>query len=224
VQRLGEALGGDLFFSPDVTFELAVLDARFVFWQYHEPAECPSLPGPGASDAAIYAALDGIVSFASYSRESLDAFAPYFYQASTQLGAPGPVERHLEDLVLYPGQSVVTNLPPEGVDKPFDPGAMADVSAWLSTTAERTLFLYGENDPWTAGAFEPPAGHDLLRLVAPASNHGADLSGLTPADRELAFSALTRWLGIPVGTPAAETPYLAAWRALRRAPPHGRRP
>jgi hypothetical protein len=93
---------------------------------------------------------------------------------------------------------------------------MQDVAGWVTTEGERLLFIYGENDPWSAGAFELGQAQDSYRLFVPEGNHGASIGDLPSADLQVAFDALEAWTGV-----APSAPMLAAPRML---PPMRRRP
>jgi hypothetical protein len=206
------------FFGPDKLFEFAIGEARFLFWQYQADGRCAELPGTDAGDDALYEFFDSVSFFASfYDDASLAFFAPYYYQSATQLGAPAPLELHLEDLLSYPGENVVGVYPPEGVPKAFDPAPLDDVAAWLASEGERIVFVYGEYDPWTAGAFEPSGARETFRLVAPRGNHGSKLLDLAEADRAVAFGALGAWSGVTPRPPPPAALASAPWRAR---PPH----
>lgn len=205
--------------GSDRTLEWAVIEAPFTLWQYSDAALCAAAPPAGAAAPDLYAFLDaiyrafgGVVS--SWDDSSLAFFAPYYYQSATQLGAPAVKESHLAGALAYPGTDRPDAYPPAGVVKTYDGGAaMADVQAWVTASAERILFIYGENDPWTAGAFEAPGdgpARDLLRLTAPTGNHGSAIASLAPGDRAVALAALSRWTGVALG---------AAEAAALRAPP-----
>nr|WP_255203665.1 hypothetical protein [Myxococcus sp. AM011] len=62
---------------------------------------------------------------------------------------------------------------------------------------ERMLFLYGENDPWSAGPFEVRERNDSFRFYVPDSNHiNASITRLPEAERTLALSRLSTWMGV----------------------------
>ncbi len=69
-----------------------------------------------------------------------------------------------------------------------------DVDRWVSTRGERMMFVYGQNDPWSAERFKP-GRHDSHLYVAPDTNHSALISKLTPADRARAEATVKRWAG-----------------------------
>jgi hypothetical protein len=209
-------------FGPDKIYEFALGESRFLFWQYQNAARCAELPAPEAGDGELYEFFDSVASFANfYDDKSLADFAPYYYQAATQLGGPGPIELHLDGVLAYPGENVVSAYPPAGVAKTFDPAAMADVGAWVASSAERILFVYGEYDPWSAAAFEPSGARETLRLVVPRGNHGSGLLDLPEADRGPALAALKAWSGVEPRAPDGPTraaSLAAAWRADRARP------
>ncbi|HEU4536185.1 MAG TPA: S28 family serine protease, partial [Polyangiaceae bacterium] len=210
------AASGSTFdhFGPDRLFEFAIIESRFVFWQYGDVSQCNSLPLPTASDNAIYDFFDSVANFSgSYDDAILNYYAPYYYQASVQLGGPESTERHLEDLLRYPGQNVPSAYPPVGVSKPFDPDAMVDIADWALTEAQHVVFVYGQNDPWSAAAYEIGAGADTYRLFAPNGNHGSGIFELTEPDQTVALNALEAWTGV---TPLRQSPSAEEHSAFRR--------
>ena len=50
-------------------------------------------------------------------------------------------------------------------------------------------------DPWSGGAYEVAALPEVVKLVAPKQPHGAMLTSLTAADRDLALRKLEQWIG-----------------------------
>ena len=192
----------------DRTLEFAVLEAPFFLWQDGDAVRASQVPPATDSANALYGFLNSIYSNyggaeGRWSDACLTYFAPYYYQSACQLGNPSGVPR-LQG-VRYPEQDRPATYPPLGVTKIFDPAPMLDIQSWVNTSAEKILFIYGENDPWTAGAFEvPPAAQarDNRRYVVPGGNHGSHLSLLPEPQRSEAYTLLARWLGATV-TPTA---------------------
>jgi hypothetical protein len=189
----------------DKALELSVVEFAFAFWQYGDASLCAVLPTAVSSDDEVYGFLDQVVSTFNWSDEELTAMEPYYWQAAVQLGYVGIAEAHLSDLLLYPGADVATTFifPGPGKTPVFDPAAMQDVSDWLTTEGERMLFIYGENDPWSAGAFELGQAQDSYRFFVPEGNHGASISELPPAELQMALDALEAWTGVTPAQPLA---------------------
>ena len=100
--------------------------------------------------------------------------------------------------------------PPVGVSKIYDGGtAMQGIQVWLSTSAQQVILVYGENDPWSAGALAvtpSDQARGVWKFIAPAGNHGSKLATLASADNTQAYALLAQWLGAPVTPAATGTP------------------
>jgi hypothetical protein len=91
----------------------------------------------------------------------------------------------------------------------FDPAVMLDVDAWVQTSGAALMFVYGENDPWSAGAFELGGAVDSFRYFVAAGNHGSGIADLGASERSQATATLRRWAGLSQqGAPAT-------WRSRR---------
>jgi hypothetical protein len=190
-------LGGEA-----IAIEHAVLEMPFTFWQYNDPESpdtgCAKIP---ASDAPIDELFDyfaQIASIGNYSDYGFDYFAPFYYQSATQLGAPGVNDAPLAGLLQHRETYNVEAYAPPGVPTHFDPNAMIDIQKWLSTEGAHVVLIYGELDPWSAGAFDLGAAKDAFRYYAPKANHSASIAALAPADRDAVKATLQRWLGAPL--------------------------
>lgn len=194
-----------VFGSADAAFEFAVLDTRWAFWQFFGQSSCPSVPGPGASLDEIFQFIDNVASWSFYTDQGILPFEPYYFQAATQLGWPELKFKYLRDLLRYPGlyNEANSSLPAE-VRSSHDSWPMIDIDHWVTKSSSQMLFVYGANDPWSAEAFRP-SPNDSYSYVAPGSNHGANISRLTPSDAAAATATLKRWAGLPTTTAAFTT-------------------
>jgi hypothetical protein len=178
--------------SADRSFEMTILDTVWAFWQYSTEADCAAVPPVTATDEELYAWIDGVAFFGFYTDQGLDYYTPYYYQAATQLGWPDLEFRHLRGLVRHRGLYQPNSVLPAELRSRHDPGPMLDVDHWVRTRSERILFVYGENDPWSAERFTP-SRRDSALYVAPGANHGANIARLAEADRVAATDTLRRW-------------------------------
>src|SRR6185436_13112083 len=87
---------------------------------------------------------------------------------------------------------------PPGVETPaYDQGAaMTDVQSWIASSGSQLLLIYGQNDPWTAGAIDLGAATDSFKYIVPAGNHGSTISMLDETERDTARGAILRWAGV----------------------------
>jgi hypothetical protein len=207
--------------GEDRALEFAVEELPFIFWQYGSQSRCSAIPNSTATDAAVFKFLDDTVSVGAYGDADLTAFLPYYHQSATQLGYPIDDESYLVGL-LHPGEDtarayIPTTIPTGAYD---DGAAMRDVQAWLGSSAERVMLIYGQYDPWSAGAAEIGTSQDSFKFIAPAGNHGSSIATLASADSDLATATVMRWAGLaakPAAKPAAaEQTTEAEELALRR--------
>jgi hypothetical protein len=175
--------------GPDVVLEVAVTELPFTFWQFGAQALCADLPPTTAGDDELWTALQTFNATSFWADTRFPDFEPYFWQSAVELGGPAFEQAHLTPLLLHPGVHVPATfvLPGPGKTPVFDPQAMLDVSEWMATEGEHLLFVYGERDPWTAGAFDPSGATDAHLFVEPMGNHAASIAGLAEADREAAL-------------------------------------
>lgn len=216
--RFMDELSFDIL-GKDRALEFAILEMPFIFWQYENSDLCSEIPGADASARQIYNFLDRVVFVNSYSDDGLTYFEAYYYQSATELGGPAVGEAGLEDLLRYPGQDGPVILPPLGVEKPFDPDVMPMIERFVLEEAQRVLFIYGENDPWSANAFAVGAENDSYRLFVTGrdGNHSSDIEKLSSADRDFALGKLAEWLDVPAARASfAEHSLSPSYRIDRR--------
>jgi hypothetical protein len=187
--------------GAEIAFEHLVQEYRVAFWQYGSPSTCSSVPQPGASAATLLGAINEHVPMnlsADQNIRSVRVFETYYYQAAVEMGQYGPLEEHLEDLIQNPGTYTMERYAPQVPSLKFNPETMIDIGNWVKNEAEHIIFVYGENDPWTAGTFEIDPSRDLYAFLVPGANHGANLGSrsLPPESRELALQVLERWTGV----------------------------
>jgi hypothetical protein len=209
--------GNYSYWGEDAALDFAVSGLRWAVWQYGDASACLSVPDATATDTEVFTYLQTYAPVEGSTNEGLDFFEPYYFQAAKQLGAPGADESYMAALLTVPlGLDVSAFVHPGPTkDTTFQPEAMPDVQSWISSSGSELLFVYGENDPWTAGAFELGNAFDSFRLTAPEANHGAGIYQLEPGDLAVAEDAVLRWAGLfdsaasPRPRPAADQLELA---------------
>ena len=212
--------------GADKTLELAVLEVPFTVWQYSDATLAAQVPGPGATPAQLYAYMGQVYKvvggiYQDWDDSAMQYFQAFDYQSGTQLGYPD-LDYAFTGLP-YPALDLPATYPPFGVTETFDPSVMPDIQAWVSGSAQKVIFMYGENDPYTAAAFQVPqaaAARDLHLYVVPGGNHLSKLANLPLAQRTEALNLLTQWLGVPPVAAASVRP--GPMRPLTRAPHLGR--
>lgn len=194
------ALGG-----PDQSLEQATLEMPFIFWQYFDASFCPDIPTTQSSDDEVFAFLDGIASMAFYADFIIEAFGPYYVQAAAQLGYPALDQSNVSDLLLYPNIDINDYLP-AGAAPTYDANAMTDIADWVQNDGSELLFIYGQNDPWSAGEYALGNATDAYTFFVANGNHSSSISQLTSSDQAAAVDALERWTGQSVNLLTEATP------------------
>ncbi|WP_224362143.1 S28 family serine protease [Hyalangium versicolor] len=183
----------------DKAYEFAVTEAPFTFWQYGYGVDaCADIPAANAPAAALFQFLEDTNAVDLYSDEGLEPYAAYYYQSATQLGGPSYSEAHLFPLLRYPLQDRSRNFPPYGADKDYDFLSMHLVELWMKKSAQHMMLIYGENDPWSSGAFEVNPANESARYFVAGGNHGSSLYDLPAAEQSAALQQLSDWMGAPV--------------------------
>jgi PS-10 peptidase S37 len=189
----------------DFAFEHGVTEFRFAMWQYFDEEFCAELPGPEAPADLLALYLDFVSGPGSLaSDQSLVDFGAYYYQAATQLGQYGPLalERHIRSRLEHPGTYRVERYSTFPITR-VDPFSVPEVQLWLATQGERIMLIYGENDPWSAGAFRLGHAADSYRYTVPGGNHGSAITSLPQAQQDEALATLARWTGVQPLAPQA---------------------
>ncbi len=183
----------------DVAFEHTIIESRFYFWQFGNRA-CADIPPPGASAFDLFVFFLDVAGLGFYlADDELARFESFYYQASTELGYYGPsLGFRLHDLLEYPGTFSQSTYPPD-VPKKFVPKAMPDIQLWLATQGRRVMLVYGETDPFTAGAFFLGNAKESYRFVNAGADHITGFAEMSDVDFATAVGALEAWTGV---TPA----------------------
>jgi hypothetical protein len=185
--------------------ENALTVLEWVFWQHGGGDFCFDFTQPPDDDLGLYELMRSWVGVGQ-SDSDIEGGITYDYQAQTELGLQKFSTTHLDDLRQF--ADVTINYAPAGTNPVHDPAKMEDVQDWVLREGSEILFLYGEYDPWTGGAYQVGEVQDgVIKLIAPRANHGAMLTSLESRDREAALGLLDRWMdtrpeiGAPTGAP-----------------------
>ncbi len=204
--------------------ESAVDQLEWSFWQYHGVDDCPNVPATSALDADVWAFLGEISPVSDSDDDQSAEFEAYVYQAYFQLGFPDGVSYYLTPYEIY-ADSDYNGAFPVGVAQPtFDGGtAMRDIDTYVQSSGDKLIFIYGQWDPWTGGAFTLGSATNSLELIAPMGTHNADIGALSIDDEANAIAELEQWTGVTASLPQGRiaprhsAPHVppAALRALR---------
>jgi hypothetical protein len=205
-----KAVGGtfhDWDYGLDENFEITVLETPFVFWQYG--GDCSDIPGPSATLAQLFHWYNVVVNWLASDDQASAPFFPYDYQAGTQLGYPTINERaQLGSLLHYPlsAQDPEQDMPPDVPVRPLNEHLMQAVHQWVRTRASNLLFLYGQDDPWSAERFVlGPGTRDSASYTIPGGDHISPYTELPPAQERAFVRMIRTWAGLSASGGSAQT-------------------
>lgn len=177
--------------------ESAVVNLEWSFWQYYGVDECADVPSPAATDAAVWSFLDRVSGVKDSDDANIADFEAYYYQSDVQLGYPATNVPYLDAYITY-GDDAYANIVPD-VPQPYDGGAaMRDIDDWVQSEGDRLLFVYGQWDPWTGGAFTLGNATDSMIGIQREGTHNSSISFLDNSVRAAALAKLEAWTAIDV--------------------------
>lgn len=177
--------------------EFEILEFPFSFWQITD-GECSVIPDTSAAAAELYICLRNFGYFDFYSDELLEYYQPIYYQAFTELGWYRLIDDHLQDLLVAVPDPSYRLMAPPNVTMFFDARVMQDVISWLENYGNNIIYIYGENDPWTAGAIESVGSTNSLKIVQSDANHDVTIEDLD--QKGLVYTTLRNWMGITINS------------------------
>ncbi len=204
--KLAREKGYNFSRGEALMFEFAVLEYPFAFWQYGGVSRLAGMPGDTASGDEIVRHLDAVVHFSMYDDRGISYFAPFQYQAYTEMGY------YTYDITdVKPYLTTLRNpsnriLAPTGADLTYRPEVFQAINAWLRYEGRNFIYLYGENDPWTASAVELTGVTNSIRMITRGGNHGSKIRDLDPDQKKLVYQTLQEWTGVSVEEPPPRVP------------------
>jgi hypothetical protein len=180
--------------TPLKAFEYTVLEYPFSFWQYNA-LDCSMIPGERASPQEMFDHLKKVVSLSSYTDRSFDSAA--MKQFATELGYYRYVTKNVIDL-LSEGKDDYPNsaFGPKDADLTFDPAFMEDINKWLLTQGNNIIYIYGENDPWSAPHLEYLGATNAEMFWVKNGNHYSFIRTLSETQQDELLETFTDWIGV----------------------------
>ncbi len=174
-------------------YEYGVLEYPYAFWQYGTNAE--DIPAPDAPIEALVAHYNRVGTLRYYSDQGKKQFEPFLYQAFTEMGYYNyditDFKAHMKTL-KNPSNLAIC---PDDVTIVYNPATMAFVYHFLQYEADRVVYIYGEDDTWSATQIQLLGRTDALKIVVPDVHHGASIRGFSPEQAERFYAHMERWLG-----------------------------
>lgn len=176
-------------------YEYSVLEYSFAIWQWGTPME--EIPAPSATDDELFAHLLAISEPSYFAEDGPNV--SFFVQAARELGYYGydlrPFKKYLS-VKNSKGYLRRLMLPEELGKMAFDKTVSTKITKFLKENDSKMIFIYGQNDPWTAAGVTWLKGKKNTRVfVQPGGSHLARIGTLPEEMREEALSLIREWMG-----------------------------
>jgi len=169
-------LSFSLLSAPKI-IEYATYEYPIQFWQWGD-GDCSKIPDASSSPEAVFEHLRRTVPIHLYSAQYFPDLQTYYIQAAKELGEYPFVTEHLSHLISEDTNPSFIRLLPNSHDISYDGSTIADIKFWAESEAKNLIYIYGEQDPWTAAAVDLSHNFESLSFVVPGQNHGVALSHL----------------------------------------------
>lgn len=175
-------------------FDYCVLEYSFSIWQWGTPVK--SIPAVSASDKELF---DHLMAISGPSYFIVDSpTQSFFVQAARELGYYGydikPFKRYLS---FKTSKDYLRRLmlPEELQEMKFDKTLSKKIVKFLKKNDPKMIFIYGENDPWTAaGVTWLKDKKNIHVYVESGGSHLARINTMHEDDRKEVISMLVGWL------------------------------
>lgn len=175
-------------------YDFSVLEYSFALWQWGTPVS--DIPAVTAPDEEILAHLLSISEPSYFTSDSGEA--SFFVQAARELGYYGydirPFKKYLS-IKSSKGYLHRLMLPEELRDMPFDKTLSKKITKFLKENDPKMIFIYGENDPWTAAGVTWLKGKKNIHVfIQPGGSHRARINTLPEAEKEQVIALIKEWM------------------------------
>jgi hypothetical protein len=184
--------------SIDEVLDYCVLEYPFALWQWGRLTD--KVPSINEDIDELFNHLM-IVSGPSYfALEEMEGIKSFFVQAAHELGYYGydtkPFKKYLS---IKNAKNYLNKIfLPEDLKIKYKKRATKKVKRFIKTTNSKTMFVYGEFDPWSASGFVVPEKENFLKIVKPEGSHSTRINNLPENQKAQVKDKLENWLEIPI--------------------------
>jgi hypothetical protein len=182
------------------TLEYTVLEYPFAFWQWGY-ASCEEIPDANAEPAELFKHLKTASSFSYFDSTSIATNLPFYYQAYTELGYYGYETEDLADLLEYNNDNNYVSsffFAPKDAEMIFDENLMVNINDFIQNRGNNMLYIYGENDTWSASAVDIGANTNAVKMVKKDGSHRTRINSFEGEEKEKIYSTLEEWLDVEI--------------------------
>lgn len=174
-------------------YEYCVLEYSFAFWQWgYVPVS--KIPRKSARPQEFVEHMNRVAGFDYFSDEAILEQRPFFYQALTEMGYYGYDLNKFEDYIQHVSNPVFTFTIPEELDIPFDSTLSINVGNYLASDARQFIYIYGENDTWSATAVNNTGDTESEIFFKKGGSHRTRINNMPPEQKQQVYETLNLYL------------------------------
>lgn len=177
------------------TLEYNVFEYSFAFWQWGY-SSCDDIPEPTVSVDSLFNHLITVSSFDYFDSLSSSYYEPFYYQAYNEIGYYGYETEDFSDLLVDVNDDIASSIffAPENVNLDFNESLMFNINQFIRSNGNNMLYIYGENDTWSATAVDIGETTNAVKMVKEGGNHRTRISSFVSEEKEKIYSTLEKWL------------------------------
>ncbi len=179
-----------------VAYEYLVLEYSFSFWQWGS-VRPDEIPRPGAPADTAFRHLLRVVPPTDYTDQGIAYLAPFIVQAYGELGYYRYDITDLRPFLCFVHNPTNALFVPKDARVTYDPLTMQRIHRYLQLSGNNIIFVYGQNDTWSACAMQLTGMTNAIKLVNQGGSHRSRIRDLTNGQQAQAMDSLKVWLGLP---------------------------
>jgi len=193
-EELAASKGWNFTMGLERAYILSILEYSFSFWQWG--FSCSSIPASSSTAKELFKHWLDVNPFTFFEENEVDKVRPFFYQAMTEIGMYGyrvkPFSRYLSDTTNITFSFTM----PKGHQAVFNASTMRDIDRWIKDSGNYMLYIYGQNDAWSATAVDPGGKTNAVKMVCPGGSHSSRIKDFPPELQDSIYRVLGRWLDL----------------------------
>ncbi|HKK81946.1 MAG TPA: S28 family serine protease [Prolixibacteraceae bacterium] len=190
VDSLSEAKNLTYSIPMEQVLDYSVLEYAFAFWQWG--SDCAEIPADTASPQKLFNHLISVSGPGYFAKEGTESIKAFFVQAAKEFGYYGYYTEPFEDyLEIETAEGYIYDV----FLNDFEPFEFSDetsryIEKAILKDGENLIMIYGENDPWTAGALEENSQTKAVWFIKPDGSHRTRIGNMSYAQRAEIYKLL----------------------------------
>jgi len=174
-------------------YDLLVFEYPFAFWQWGN-IDCVNIVYEPDNPENMINHLDKITGIDWISDQGLSKIFAFYHQAMTEIGFYGYDIEPFKEYTDFEENPTFSFTIPDTMKIVYDPVPMQKVDYFIRHEAENMIFIYGEDDPWSATAVDLTYNTNCIKIIKPGGSHTTRIGNLPYEQKSLVIKTLKSWL------------------------------